>query len=122
MAAVARRRAPSAVEARRPAPIAGTDRYLNRELSTLQFNERVLALAEDPAAPLLERAAHELLARGHDCVLLVNGDSPTLPPRILSAAIDRLRRPGDRMVLGPASDGGKESRIIGAGHAQHPRV
>ena len=34
----------------------GSDRLLNRELSWLDFNERVLALAEDPAAPLLERA------------------------------------------------------------------
>ncbi|HEY0636969.1 MAG TPA: RNA degradosome polyphosphate kinase [Pseudonocardiaceae bacterium] len=32
------------------------DRYLNRELSWLDFNERVLALAEDPSQPLLERA------------------------------------------------------------------
>jgi polyphosphate kinase len=32
------------------------DRYLNRELSWLDFNERVLALAEDPHQPLLERA------------------------------------------------------------------
>jgi polyphosphate kinase len=32
------------------------DRYLNRELSWLDFNARVLALAEDPDAPLLERA------------------------------------------------------------------
>jgi polyphosphate kinase len=32
------------------------DRYLNRELSWLDFNGRVLALAEDPSTPLLERA------------------------------------------------------------------
>ena len=31
-------------------------RYLNRELSWLDFNARVLALAEDPDTPLLERA------------------------------------------------------------------
>ena len=31
-------------------------RYLNRELSWLDFNARVLALADDPAVPLLERA------------------------------------------------------------------
>src|SRR5215210_4445664 len=30
--------------------------FLNRELSWLDFNERVLALAADPAVPLLERA------------------------------------------------------------------
>lgn len=32
------------------------DRYLNRELSWLDFNARVLALAEDESQPLLERA------------------------------------------------------------------
>jgi polyphosphate kinase len=32
------------------------DRFLNRELSWLEFNARVLALAEDPRTPLLERA------------------------------------------------------------------
>ena len=31
------------------------DRYLNREVSWLRFNTRVLALAEDPLTPLLER-------------------------------------------------------------------
>jgi len=55
---------------------------------------------------VLHGATCELLARSHDCVLLVNGDSPTLPPQFLCEAIDRLRRPGDRIVLGPASDGG----------------
>jgi polyphosphate kinase len=41
-------------------PAAGTrarpERYLNRELSWLEFNARVLALAEDAGRPLLERA------------------------------------------------------------------
>ena len=34
----------------------GEERLINRELSWLDFNERVLALAEDPERPLLERA------------------------------------------------------------------
>ncbi|MFR9751988.1 RNA degradosome polyphosphate kinase [Nocardia sp. 004] len=38
------------------APRLPHDRYLNRELSWLDFNARVLALAEDASLPLLERA------------------------------------------------------------------
>ncbi len=39
-----------------PEPVtAATSRFINRELSWLEFDARVLALAEDPARPLLER-------------------------------------------------------------------
>lgn len=51
-------------------------------------------------------ATQELLLAGHDCVILINGDSPTLPPATISEAITALRQPGDRVVFGPASDGG----------------
>ncbi|WP_330182400.1 RNA degradosome polyphosphate kinase [Nocardia sp. NBC_01503] len=53
---------PAAPPAATPPPTAATatrlpaDRYLNRELSWLDFNARVLALAEDTSQPLLERA------------------------------------------------------------------
>ena len=46
------------------------------------------------------------LADGHDCALVINSDSPTLPPRLVATAIEALRLPGDRLVLGPATDGG----------------
>ncbi len=40
-------------------------RYLNREVSYLQFNDRVLQLAEDPATPLLERARFLAIVAGN---------------------------------------------------------
>jgi rSAM/selenodomain-associated transferase 1 len=66
----------------------------------------LLLQAGDDLGHVLLGATRALLDAGHDCVLLVNGDSPTLPPRLLVQAIEALREPGDRMVLGPASDGG----------------
>src|SRR2546428_9259562 len=38
-----------------PAPVQSQPRYLNRELSQLDFDDRVLAMAEDESLPLLER-------------------------------------------------------------------
>jgi uncharacterized protein len=55
---------------------------------------------------VLHGASEHLLALGHDCVVLVNADSPTLPPPLMVEAIRLLRLPGDRVVLGPATDGG----------------
>jgi glycosyltransferase A (GT-A) superfamily protein (DUF2064 family) len=66
----------------------------------------LLLQADDEFGNVLFGATRDLLAAGHDCVLLVNGDSPTLPASFLVDAIGLLRRPGDRMVLGPAADGG----------------
>ena len=55
---------------------------------------------------VLDAATGDLLARGHDCVLLVNGDSPTLPASILHESVLALRQREDRAVFSPAIDGG----------------
>ncbi len=54
----------------------------------------------------LLHAAEDLIAAGHGGACLVNADSPTLPTAVLLEAAEALRAPGDRLVLGPAIDGG----------------
>lgn len=66
------------------------------------------------AASLFD-AAEDLLGAGHEAVCLVNADSPTLPTGVLIEATQALQRPGDRVVLGPAEDGGYY--LIGLKHA-----
>jgi rSAM/selenodomain-associated transferase 1 len=51
-------------------------------------------------------AAGDLLAAGYGAACLVNADSPTLPTALLVEAARALAPPGDRLVLGPAVDGG----------------
>ena len=82
---------------------AGTERVL-RELFPEKFG--LLLEAGEDLGDALFGATRDLLLVGHDCVLLVNGDSPTLPSCFLVQAIEALRGDGDRLVLGPASDGG----------------
>jgi uncharacterized protein len=79
----------------------------------------LLLQAGDDLGHVLIGATRAFLSAGHDCMLLVNGDSPTLPPRLLTQAIEILRQPGDHMVLGPASDGGYY--LIGLKHS-HPQL
>lgn len=54
----------------------------------------------------LLHAATTLLRAGHGAVCLINCDSPTLPVGYLVAAATALAAPGDRIVLGPSTDGG----------------
>jgi rSAM/selenodomain-associated transferase 1 len=82
---------------------AGAEQVM-RELLPSSFG--LLLQAGNDLGHVLFGSTLGLLDAGHDCVLLVNGDSPTLPTRFLTQAIEALRKPGDRMVLGPASDGG----------------
>jgi uncharacterized protein len=54
----------------------------------------------------LYAAVCELLHRSHRAAIVLNSDSPTLPTALLVQAAELLAQPGDRAVLGPASDGG----------------
>jgi uncharacterized protein len=60
-----------------------------------------------------------VLAAGYDAVCLIDSDSPTLPRAALEAAAAALRQRGERIVLGPADDGGYY--LIGM-TAAHPRL
>jgi rSAM/selenodomain-associated transferase 1 len=51
-------------------------------------------------------AAVALFDRGYESVALLNSDSPTLPTAYLRRTAEALSVAGDRIVLGPAEDGG----------------
>jgi rSAM/selenodomain-associated transferase 1 len=63
-------------------------------------------------------AAQDILALGFASVCLIDSDSPTLPRAALQQAVRELSRPGDRLVLGPADDGGYYLIGIKHPHAQ----
>jgi rSAM/selenodomain-associated transferase 1 len=93
------------------APIQGFTAYHPR--GSEEFFERLLPAGfrllppkEATLGRSLFHAAHDLFAEGYGSVCLVNADSPTLPTELLVGAVRRLQEPGDRVVLGPAADGG----------------
>lgn len=54
----------------------------------------------------LANGSQDLFDIGYSGVCLINGDSPTLPQEFIIEALTALSRPGDRVVLGGADDGG----------------
>ncbi len=85
----------------------------------------VLADGAGPMPPGVEgigrsllHAARTLLASGAAAVCMVNADSPTLPTGFLIEAASALLRPGPRLVLGPAEDGGYYLIGLKAAHAR----
>src|SRR6478736_366199 len=96
-------------ETERPLP---RDRFADRELSWLSFNERVLELAEDASLPLLERAkflaifASNLdeffmvrvagLKRRIDAGIAVRAASGLMPRDLLELILSRTRSLMDR--------------------------
>ena len=81
----------------------GSERFFE---DLLPSGFKLLPPKEPTIGRSLFHAAHDLLDAGYGSVCLVNADSPTLPTEILVETVRRLREPGDRVVLGPAADGG----------------
>ncbi len=54
----------------------------------------------------LLHAVLAMLARGHGSAVVLNSDSPTLPTALLVQTAQALADDGERVVLGPADDGG----------------
>ena len=71
----------------------------------------------------LRQGIDDLLEAGHRGAILINSDSPTLPPEILRAAVEVLSTNAlsgrDQMVICPALDGGYT--LIGLSRP-HPRL
>lgn len=66
----------------------------------------LLAQRGDSFGGRLFHAAADLLQLGYESLCLIDSDSPTLSGALLVAAVEELERAGDRVVLGPADDGG----------------
>ena len=99
------------VAAARQAPIQGFAAY--HPLGSEPFFDDLLPVGFKllpPREPTIGRslfhAARDLFYAGYDSVCLVNADSPTLPTEFLVETVFRLQEPGDRVILGPAADGG----------------
>ena len=67
----------------------------------------------------MRRAFDDLFRFGAAHVILIGSDLPTLPRRHIVSAIEALRARGDRIVLGPAVDGGYY--LIGM-KSHHPEI
>ncbi len=65
----------------------------------------------------LLHAVQSLLAESYGSAVVLNSDSPTLPTSLLRQTAEALAAPGDRVVLGPADDGGYYLLGMKAPHA-----
>lgn len=57
-------------------------------------------------AERLINVADDLFGAGYESVSMMNSDSPTIPAAILAGAVTSLARPGDRIAIAGADDGG----------------
>ncbi len=66
----------------------------------------------------LLQATRDLLALGYRAACVLNADSPTLPTSLLVRLASELLAPGERVVLGPAEDGGYYVLGMQSAHAR----
>jgi rSAM/selenodomain-associated transferase 1 len=64
----------------------------------------------------LKQVTHTVFERNYDCLVLIDGDTVTLPPDYLQQALDRLHEPGIDVTLGPCEDGGYYAIGMNAPH------
>ena len=79
----------------------------------------VLAQRDGDLCERLEGAFEDLFRLGYDFVVVVGSDLPTIPVSSILRALVLLNRAGDRVVLGPADDGGYY--LVGLKRA-HPKL
>jgi rSAM/selenodomain-associated transferase 1 len=66
----------------------------------------VIAQRGDDLGQRMARVFEDSFRLGMESVVVVGSDLPDLPSRLLQEALDALDGPEDRLVLGPAADGG----------------
>jgi rSAM/selenodomain-associated transferase 1 len=83
-------------------PIGAEETYID----ILPDNFQLVPQRGDGFGERLAAATEDLLGIGFQSVCLIDSDSPTVPSRVYSEAVDVLSIRDDRVVLGPADDGG----------------
>jgi uncharacterized protein len=81
----------------------GSEHYFNDIMSN---GERLLLQRGASFGDKLFHALADLLDEGFSSAAIMDSDSPTLPREYLVKTFEELAREGDRVVLGPAADGG----------------
>jgi rSAM/selenodomain-associated transferase 1 len=117
-------------DAARMAPIIGHIAYAPAGAEALfdgHLAEGTRLVLADGALPMPPRvqglgrcllhALQAMLAAGHPAACVLNADGPTLPTALLVQAVTALLEKPDRVVLGPAEDGGYYLLGVTAPHA-----
>ncbi len=93
----------------------GTEEFFRR---TLPFAVGLIGAWLPDFGDCLLHTIRALFARGHAAAVVLNSDSPTLPTALLVETAAALAEPGDRVVLGPSSDGGYYLLGLKAAHVR----